>query len=104
MKKVLILAAALLVFSGQVSAQPPLTYDLFYGLPGEAGSFSTQIIGVAAYFAFTFVAAFILFKVIDAVFGLRVSAEEEEDGLDITEHGIIGYNDFQLHTGGGFHA
>jgi Amt family ammonium transporter len=73
-------------------------------LPGEAGSFSTQIIGVAAYFAFTFVAAFILFKVIDAVFGLRVSAEEEEDGLDITEHGIIGYNDFQLHTGGGFHA
>ena len=43
MKKVLILAAALLVFSGQVSAQPPLTYDLFYGLPGEAGSMGADV-------------------------------------------------------------
>lgn len=41
MKKVLILAAALLVCSGQVSAQ--LTYDLFYGLPGEAGSMGADV-------------------------------------------------------------
>lgn len=75
-----------------------------FTLPGEAGSLSTQLIGIVAYFAFAFVAAFILFKVIDALFGLRAPAVEEEDGLDITEHGIVGYNDFQLHTGGGFHA
>ena len=73
-------------------------------LPGQAGSLSTQLIGIGSCLAFTFGAAFLLFKLIHAVFGLRASAEDEEDGLDISEHGIIGYNDFQLHTGGGFHA
>jgi hypothetical protein len=41
MKKVLIFAAALLVCASQVSAQ--LTYDLFYGLPGEAGSMGADV-------------------------------------------------------------
>jgi Amt family ammonium transporter len=34
--------------------------------------------------------------------GIRVTAEEEIDGLDIGEHGNVAYPDFQVHSGGGF--
>ena len=42
-------------------------------------------------FAFVFVASYIVFGVIKATYGLRVSAEEEDAGLDISEHGMYGY-------------
>jgi len=63
--------------------------------PGEAGSYGTQLIGIAAVFVWSFATALILFSVIKATVGLRVSEEEEEIGLDITEHGITAYPDFQ---------
>jgi Amt family ammonium transporter len=64
------------------------------------GGFSTKVIGVqllgiGSAFIWAFGTAFILFKVIDMVFGLRVSEEEEMMGVDITEHGAHAY-DFQL--------
>jgi Amt family ammonium transporter len=55
-----------------------------------------QAIGVGAAFVWAFGAAFILFKVIDLTIGLRVSKEEEMEGLDISEHGGHAYNDFQV--------
>jgi len=55
----------------------------------------TQILGVAAAFLWVFPVAFILFKVIDKTIGLRVSPEEELDGLDIGEHGMEAYPDFE---------
>lgn len=55
---------------------------------------SVQCIGIASCFAWTFCTAFILFKVIDATMGLRVSPEEEMEGLDSTEHGGNAYPDF----------
>jgi Amt family ammonium transporter len=58
-------------------------------------SFTTQLIGVAAYGVFTVVCALILFLVIKAMMGLRVSEEEEFAGLDIGEHGMMAYPDFQ---------
>jgi Amt family ammonium transporter len=58
-------------------------------------SFTTQLIGVAAYGVFTVVCALILFLVIKAIMGLRVSEEEEFAGLDIGEHGMMAYPDFQ---------
>lgn len=58
-------------------------------------SFTTQLIGVAAYGVFTVVCALILFLVIKATMGLRVSEEEEFAGLDIGEHGMMAYPDFQ---------
>ena len=64
----------------------------FFCRPGEAASVSTQLIGIAAVFAFVFTASFALFSAIKATVGLRVSAEEEEIGLDLTEHGIGAYN------------
>jgi ammonium transporter, Amt family len=61
-----------------------------------------QLTGIGACFVWTFVIAFIMFKIIAATIGLRVSAEEEIEGLDITEHGGEAYPDFgrSTHTGG----
>ena len=38
----------------------------------------------------------LVFKTIDATFGLRVSAKEELQGLDIGEHGMESYSGFQI--------
>jgi Amt family ammonium transporter len=58
-----------------------------------------QLVGVAAIGAFSFVSAFLIFLVIKATIGLRVSAEEEREGLDLGEHGHMAYPDFvQSHT------
>ena len=65
---------------------------LLYG--GGASLLLTQLKGVVAVGVWTFTTAYILFKVIDAVIGLRVEREEELEGLDITEHGSISYPDF----------
>ncbi|MAT49966.1 MAG: ammonia channel protein [Porticoccaceae bacterium] len=51
-----------------------------------------QAIGVASTFAYTAVVTFILFKILDAAMGLRVSAEDETQGLDITQHDERGYD------------
>ncbi|THB79613.1 MAG: ammonium transporter [Desulfobacteraceae bacterium] len=58
------------------------------------GILSVQVIGIVACFAWTFPVAYLLFKLIDATIGLRVSAEEELEGLDATEHGGNAYPDF----------
>lgn len=55
---------------------------------------SVQCIGILACFIWTFAAAYVLFRVIDATMGLRVSPEEELEGLDATEHGGNAYPDF----------
>ncbi|MEO2169369.1 MAG: ammonium transporter [bacterium] len=62
-----------------------------------AHSFLVQLIGVGAYGAFTLVCAFVIFGVINATMGLRVSEEDELEGLDISEHGMHAYD---LHTTG----
>lgn len=61
---------------------------LFYGNPGQ---FVTQLIGVVAVGVFAFVLTFILAKVLDSLMGLSVSPDEEEVGLDISEHGERAY-------------
>jgi len=58
-------------------------------------SFMTQLIGVLAYGVFTVVCALILFFAIKLIMGLRVSEEEEMAGLDLGEHGMEAYPDFQ---------
>ena len=56
---------------------------------------TTQLIGIGAAFVWAFGTAFILFKAIDLIFGLRITEEEELLGVDIAEHGAHAYNDFQ---------
>ncbi|HKJ69474.1 MAG TPA: ammonium transporter, partial [bacterium] len=55
-----------------------------------------QLLGIAAAFIWVFGTAFLLFKGIKVTVGLRVSPQEEMDGLDVGEHGIEAYPDFQL--------
>jgi ammonium transporter, Amt family len=58
---------------------------------GSLHQLGTQALGVAVVFAFVLVVSYGVFAVIKATYGLRVSAEEEEAGLDISEHGMYGY-------------
>lgn len=74
-----------------------LAVGLFGNLAGTAQLIS-QLKGIAAVGAFTFVFAFVLFIIIKMVMGLRVSAEEEVGGLDVGEHGNEAYPDFQSNS------
>ena len=62
---------------------------LFYG--GGIDQLSTQALFVGVHFVFVFGAAFLLFQAIKATVGLRVTEEEELAGLDVEEHGHMGY-------------
>ena len=66
-----------------------ISKGLFYG--GGTDQLVSQFIGVAAIAAFVLIATTILFAVLKATIGLRVSEEEEIVGLDISEHGALGY-------------
>jgi Amt family ammonium transporter len=56
-------------------------------LEGNAGQVMTQIYGVLITLVYTAVVSFILLKAIDMTMGLRVTAEEEREGLDLAVHG-----------------
>jgi Amt family ammonium transporter len=58
------------------------------------GSFSqlgAQALGIVTVFSFVFVLSYATFWAIKKTYGLRVTAEEEDAGLDISEHGMYGY-------------
>jgi ammonium transporter, Amt family len=57
-----------------------------------AAQLKVQVIGILATFAYTAVVSYVLFKIVDKVVGLRVSADEETQGLDITCHNEVGYD------------
>ena len=59
---------------------------LFYG--GGVKLLGIQFVGMLATAAWTAVTIWIAFSIIKATLGLRASAEEEIEGLDITEHGL----------------
>jgi Amt family ammonium transporter len=78
--------------------------NLFTGAEFDLwGALQIQALGVAVAFAWTFTTAFVLFKVVAATIGLRVTAEEELEGLDVGEHGNSCYPDF-VTTGGKSYA
>ena len=62
---------------------------LFY--TGSLTQLLDQIVGVLAAFTFVFSLSYLTFFLIKKTYGLRVSAEEEDAGLDISEHGMYGY-------------
>jgi Amt family ammonium transporter len=60
-------------------------------LNGNPGQLLIQVIAVAASMAFAFVGSLILLKIVDALVGLRVEVEEEQMGLDLSQHSEVGY-------------
>lgn len=66
---------------------------LFFG--GGWKLLKAQATGILAVGAFTFIVAILAWAIIKALFGLRVSRVEEIQGLDVGEHGMEAYPDFQ---------
>jgi Amt family ammonium transporter len=64
------------------------TDGLFFGNPSQ---FGIQLMSVAAAWIYSFGMTFIILKVLDAVMGLKVSEEEEVQGLDLSLHGERAY-------------
>ena len=65
---------------------------LFYG---GASQFAAQIIGTVTCFVFIFGISWVFFRILDAMMGMRVSAEMELEGLDVPEMGAHGYPEVQ---------
>jgi ammonium transporter, Amt family len=66
---------------------------LFYG---DATQFVAQCIGTLTNIIYVFVVAYVFFKILDKVVGLRVSEEIEAEGLDQAEVAVTAYPDFNL--------
>jgi len=62
----------------------------------EAATFSGQLIGAATIFVWVFGTSFIVWAIIKAVIGIRVSEEEEFEGVDLSECGLEAYPDFTI--------
>jgi Amt family ammonium transporter len=62
---------------------------LFYG--GGLGQLWTQTLATVMTFVFVFLASLAVFMAIKLTIGMRVSEQEEDAGLDISEHGMYGY-------------
>ena len=71
-----------------------LAVGIFGDLAGGT-QFLNQLIGIAAVGAFCLLSAYIILKVLKSTVGIRVSEEEEREGLDIHEHGMDAYPDFR---------
>ncbi len=61
-------------------------------------SFSGQLIGAATIFGWVFVTSLVVWYVLKLTMGIRVSAEEEYEGLDIGECGMEAYPEFTSST------
>jgi Amt family ammonium transporter len=68
-------------------------YGFAEGIGSMVGQLKVQFIGVAATIAFTAVVSFLLLKLVDKTVGLRVSKDQEIEGLDIVLHEERGYNE-----------
>lgn len=108
-----LIAGALVVFAilffDKIKIDDPVGAISVHGVCGiwgtlAVGIFSTnpehsigiQLLGTLSYGLFALVFTFVVFGVIKAVMGIRVSAEEEFEGLDVGEHGQEAYPDFSV--------
>jgi hypothetical protein len=73
---------------------------LLYG--GGLHQLGVQALGLVAVGAFTLAASFGVLWTFRAVWGIRVAAEVETAGLDVSEHGMWGYPEFYIPVPGGY--
>lgn len=71
-----------------VAANPKGADGLFFG---NAHQLFVQAVGAGAAILYSLILTFIILKIVNAMVGLRVSSDEEEQGLDISQHSEIGY-------------
>jgi Amt family ammonium transporter len=70
-------------------------------LSNDEATFSAQLIGLVTIFVWVFVSAFIVWLVIKGIMGLRVSEEDEYNGVDLAECGLEAYPEFVGTQGSG---
>ena len=63
-------------------------------LTNEDATFSAQLMGLVTIFLWVFVTSFIVWLILKMIFGIRVSEEEEYEGVDIGECGMEAYPEF----------
>lgn len=74
---------------------------LAVAITNPEASLMSQLIGIVTIFGWVFVASFVVWMVIKAVMGLRVSEEEEYEGVDLAECGLEAYPEFTGPKGSG---
>jgi Amt family ammonium transporter len=84
------------IYTGPAGHQDQTQFltGLFYG--GGFKCLEGQIIGSFTVCACTFIVAFVMFKILDAMRLLRISKHGEIEGMDLHEHGISAYPEYQL--------
>ncbi len=106
-----LLVVVSVVFFDRIKVDDPVGAISVHGVNGAWGTLAAgifnmggtsvkiigvQVLGIVTCFVWTFLTAFILFKLIDKTVGLRVSPEEEAQGLDLGEHNGNAYPDFEI--------
>ncbi|MGF1530762.1 MAG: ammonium transporter [Puniceicoccaceae bacterium] len=96
-----VLVVASIIFFDQIKIDDPVGAISVHGICGIWGTVAvgifgdanlvTQIIGTLSISLFAFVAGLLIFGLLKVTIGIRVSAEEESEGLDIGEHGQEAY-------------
>ncbi len=71
------------------AAVNPAVQGLFYGNPAQLG---IQVFAVVVVAAFSFFGSYLLLRLVDVFSPLRVSPKEEDEGLDLSQHGEEAYN------------
>ena len=66
---------------------------------GDASQLLAQLVAIVVLIIWGFGVSFIFFKILDKVWGLRVAPEDELEGLDVPEMGVLAYPDQQLIRG-----
>ena len=104
-----ILVSVSVPFFDKIGVDDPVGAVSVHGVNGAWGtiavglftaeySLGTQLIGSVAVFVYAFGIGMIMFKVIDKLMGIRVTASEELMGLDLAEHGYSAYPEFPSHS------
>jgi Amt family ammonium transporter len=93
-----------IIFFDKIKIDDPVGAISVHGVIGVWGTlavgifggavFMTQLIGTVAVSVTAFLFSLIVFGILKFTIGVRVSAEEEAEGLDIAEHGQEAYPDF----------
>ena len=91
------------VFFDKIKIDDPVGAISVHGVCGVFGTlapaifgtkdFGTQLMGTLAVSAFAFVVSLVLFLILKVTIGIRVDPQEEEEGLDVAEHGSPAYTD-----------
>lgn len=105
-----VLVVFAIIFFDKIKVDDPVGAVSVHGICGMWGTIAvgifgggallSQIIGTVSISAFAFVCSYVIFTIVKLAFGLRVSEDEEFEGLDIGEHGQEAYPDFQVASKG----